>query len=94
VLAFWKAQSFDLQLKTWEGNCDLCFLKARDKKVRIMQDHPEMAAWWLEKERAAGQPFRRQGASYEALQAEARRLPTLQPIKGALDELGDCLCTD
>jgi 3'-phosphoadenosine 5'-phosphosulfate sulfotransferase (PAPS reductase)/FAD synthetase len=43
VDAFWRAQPFDLQLKKWEGNCDLCFLKGRAKRMRIMRDWPELA---------------------------------------------------
>lgn len=50
VDAFWKAQSFDLKLKKWEGNCDLCFLKGRAKRTRIMRDNPEAAAWWIAQE--------------------------------------------
>jgi 3'-phosphoadenosine 5'-phosphosulfate sulfotransferase (PAPS reductase)/FAD synthetase len=95
VLSFWKAQDFDLKLKTWEGNCDLCFLKARDKKVRIMQERPDLAAWWLAKEKQIGQPFRKSGLDYAGLVDRAKKmLPVIQPIEGALDDdLGDCFCT-
>jgi 3'-phosphoadenosine 5'-phosphosulfate sulfotransferase (PAPS reductase)/FAD synthetase len=93
VLAFWKEQPFDLKLRTWEGNCDLCFLKSHAKKVRIVQDNPQVADWWLEKE-ASHEPFRRHAKPYAAIVAEARRLP-LMHIEGAPDDdLGDCLCTD
>jgi hypothetical protein len=53
VDAFWKAQPFDLQLRKWEGNCDLCFLKGRAKRTRIMRDRPDLAAWWVQEEEAA-----------------------------------------
>ena len=93
VLAFWKDQPFDLKLRTWEGNCNLCFLKSHAKKVRIVQDHPQVADWWLDKE-ARHEPFRRHAKPYTAIVAEARRLPLMR-IEGALDDdLGDCLCTD
>ena len=93
VLDFWKSQPFDLQLRTWEGNCDLCFLKSHDKKVRIVQDRPDLAGWWLAKEAASEEPFRRTSKPYAAIVEEARRLPLVR-IGGALDDdLGDCLCT-
>lgn len=50
VDAFWKAQPFDLRLRKWEGNCDLCFLKGRAKRTRILRDSPELAAWWIQQE--------------------------------------------
>lgn len=47
VLAFWRAQPFDLALRgPWEGNCDGCFLKGRGAITRVMQDHPERMKWW------------------------------------------------
>jgi len=51
VLEWWSSQPFDLQLRPRESNCDLCFLKANVKRIRIMVDHPEKAAWWIEQER-------------------------------------------
>lgn len=53
VMAFWKQQPFDLQLRSHEGNCDLCFLKKRSKLREIMFDRPDLAAWWIEMERKA-----------------------------------------
>lgn len=54
VLAFWRAQPFDLGLKgPWEGNCDGCFLKDRGSLTRMLRDHPERMEWWAEKEAEA-----------------------------------------
>ena len=53
VLAFWREQEFDLQLKPHEGNCDLCFLKSRGSKAAIIRDDPTRADWWIAQERAA-----------------------------------------
>jgi hypothetical protein len=50
VLAFWRRQAFDLGLEGWEGNCDLCFLKGRNIKKRIIRDNPNRAAWWSDNE--------------------------------------------
>jgi len=50
VLAWWARQPFDLQLKHYEGNCDLCFLKGREKLKRIIRENPGIADWWIEQE--------------------------------------------
>lgn len=54
VLAFWRAQAFDLELSgKWEGNCDGCFLKPRGAITRMLRDHPERMSWWAEREAEA-----------------------------------------
>lgn len=50
VMAFWAAQDFDLGLEPYEGNCDLCFLKGRGIRKRIIRDNPQLAGWWSENE--------------------------------------------
>lgn len=50
VMAFWAEQLFDLGLWSYEGNCDLCFLKARAKLQNIMRERPGIADWWIEQE--------------------------------------------
>lgn len=52
VMAFWRSQPFDLQLEPWEGNCDLCFLKGRGIRKRIIRENPEFAPWWSTNESA------------------------------------------
>lgn len=51
VLAFWKQMPFDLGIQSHEGNCDLCFLKRRDKLREIMYDRPDLADWWIQQEK-------------------------------------------
>jgi hypothetical protein len=48
---FWSKQAFDLRLKTYEGNCDLCFKKAHRKLMTIVIETPETVIWWAEMER-------------------------------------------
>ena len=50
VMAFWAEQPFDLRLKSYEGNCDLCFLKAKAKLQALMRENPGMAHWWIQQE--------------------------------------------
>lgn len=47
---FWSKQSFDLRLKSYEGNCDLCYKKALRKLMTIVKDNPQFADWWREME--------------------------------------------
>lgn len=50
VREFWDKQPFDLGLKDYEGNCDLCFKKSLKKRLTIIKENPESAKWWLEME--------------------------------------------
>jgi hypothetical protein len=50
VNRFWSKQSFDLELKSYEGNCDLCWKKGLRKLMTIVKDKPELADWWREME--------------------------------------------
>lgn len=50
VREFWSRQSFDLGLKDYEGNCDLCFKKSLKKRLTIIKQNPDSAKWWLEME--------------------------------------------
>ena len=47
---WWDRQSFDLKLKDYEGNCDLCFKKYLKKRLTIIKERPEVADWWLNME--------------------------------------------
>ena len=43
---WWEKQSFDLELKDYEGNCDLCFKKSLKKRLTIIKENPNVADWW------------------------------------------------
>ena len=47
---WWANQTFDLGLKDYEGNCDLCFKKSLKKRLTIIKENPDSAKWWLEME--------------------------------------------
>jgi 3'-phosphoadenosine 5'-phosphosulfate sulfotransferase (PAPS reductase)/FAD synthetase len=57
VLEYFKKMPFDLQLKDYEGNCDLCFLKGIKKRTQILKDSPGIANWWIEQEKLTGATF-------------------------------------
>lgn len=50
IRSWWSRQIFDLQLKDYEGNCDLCFKKSLKKRLTIIRENPKIADWWLEME--------------------------------------------
>lgn len=46
IYDFWDKQDFRLNLKTYEGNCDLCFKKSDRKLMTILLENPGFADWW------------------------------------------------
>jgi 3'-phosphoadenosine 5'-phosphosulfate sulfotransferase (PAPS reductase)/FAD synthetase len=94
VMAFWKAQPFDLALFSYEGNCDLCFLKGRTKRERIMRDHPEFVAWWADQERLIGGRFHAHEPGYAKTLDRVKRLPLLPMDLSGVDDTIPCTCTD
>lgn len=76
VMEFWRAQAFDLGLEPWEGNCDLCFLKGRGIRKRVIRDEPRRAEWWHAREVEQEGFFDRRDRVAD-LVAEVRSAPTL-----------------
>jgi 3'-phosphoadenosine 5'-phosphosulfate sulfotransferase (PAPS reductase)/FAD synthetase len=103
VMDFWAAQPFDLELKGYQGNCDLCFLKGQGKLMQIMRENPELARWWIEKEQLfkgktrleeAGR-FRKRGPSYAGMLQMVREQQLLPFAEHDPDDLAHyCRCTD
>ncbi len=50
VNEFWKNQSFDLKLKPYQGNCDLCFKKSYKKLAKMVSDDNGVIDWWRDME--------------------------------------------
>ena len=48
---WWDRQPFDLKLKDYEGNCDLCFKKSLKKRLTIIKERPHLTKWWLDAEK-------------------------------------------
>lgn len=95
VAAYWRSSPFDLRLQPWEGNCDVCFLKGFAKRVRIIEDRPDLAAWWIAAEDRVGANFRNHEPSYARIvewTKNQRRLPIAEV--DVSDESVDCGCTD
>lgn len=103
VLAFWKAQAFDLLLP-WGinsfGNCVGCFQKNPDKLMWIMREQPEHFAWWIEWERKIrdlgrvtgdGALFAVDRPNYEQLLALSK---SQRVLKFDQEDQITCACTD
>lgn len=50
VREFWRSMPFDLNLKSYEGNCDLCWKKSANKKMQLIRENPAVADWWMQME--------------------------------------------
>jgi len=93
---FWKEQSFDLDLPNnngvtdW-GNCDLCFLKGRSKRLSIMQQRPDLADWWIEQENKQNDYFNRLELGYEQIRIIAT---DQQGFDFGDDDSISCFCGD
>lgn len=91
---WWRQQSFDLQITSNEGNCDLCFLKAKWKKINILRDRPDLAQFWIELEAQTETRFRNDHPSYSKLLELSQRPGLFDDIEDR-DELSiACHCTD
>lgn len=105
VAEHWAAQDFDLQLanvngKTPEGNCRLCFLKSEKILAGIIREDRAAADWWLRMEAVAGElSGNPAGAKFSKRfsYAELRRMVELQgdwifDAEGALCQADDGEC--
>ena len=54
IRSWWDKQCFDLQIKDYQGNCDICFKKSVRKRLTMIKENPKDADWWLEMENKYG----------------------------------------
>lgn len=52
---WWSEQSFNLHIKSYEGNCDFCFKKSYKKLRMLAKEEPEKLLWWKEMEKKYGE---------------------------------------
>lgn len=57
VQTFWSMMGFDLGLKSYQGNCDLCWKKSLKKKLRILKENPEIGNFYINMEQKYGESF-------------------------------------
>jgi len=105
IAAFWRAQSFDLELpnmngKTMHGNCDLCMLKPAAQIASLIAEKPERAVWWAKQEAIAmsdsnvgssGSRFRLDRPGYAAM---ALMVKQQHDFIGHDEDTISCFCGD
>lgn len=98
VAAFWRTQSFDLEIPGESGNCDLCMMKGPAVLMREIRRDPTAAAWWIEQERRTQRAF---SARWNFRELRDAALVPVEQLTGraralALADAGEiaCACTD
>lgn len=93
VLEVAAALPVDAKGDTIGGNCDLCYLKGKAKKIALVRQQPSSIGWWLLQEDRTGATFRPHGDTYQRL-----HLTAFADDGGRVceidDDLGDCFCHD
>jgi hypothetical protein len=44
---WWSRQEFDLELKDYQSNCDLCWKKSKRKRLTLLSEDTMTGDWWL-----------------------------------------------
>lgn len=85
IREWWDKQCFDLNLKDYEGNCDMCWKKSQRKLMTIITEQPNLIQWWDKMEKEYGgeneETFFRNNQSAQDLILLSRF-----PFKKAIDE--------
>lgn len=83
VRLFWKKQLFDLGLKDYEGNCDLCWKKSLRKRLAIINENPDVIKQWKEWEDSGEFVFDRNGFTMDEIAglAKAKFRPVMDKME-------------
>lgn len=95
VERWWSRAEFDLALPHGDaafGNCDLCFLKSRDRTDRVMLEDPSTAEWWSRMEEEVGGTFRKDRPTYRQMLVQVTSQGRL--FSGESDDTMPCDCTE
>lgn len=82
VRGFWANMPFDLELRDYEGNCDLCWKKSLAKRLTIISENPEVAKQWKEWEKSGDYIFDRDGITIEQMES----ISTANKFRAAKDK--------
>lgn len=97
VIEFWKRQPFSLGMKSYEGNCRLCFMKKGHALAALIRERPADADWWIAWEERTGDKFRRDRDSYAAMKWQAEHQPLMFDEPGEMESVITCeggYCSD
>lgn len=84
IRGWWDRQDFDLDLKDYQSNCDLCWKKSKRKRLTLIEEDVTVADWWLKMEE-------KYGGDYQFDQREGLTIPDLvelakHPFQKAIDK--------
>lgn len=68
---WWENQDFDLKLKDYEGNCDLCWKKSLRKRMTLIEENPSIADWWEKEESRSPYTFDRDNLTIQQIRERA-----------------------
>ena len=85
IRQWWDKQSFNLELKDYQGNCDLCFLKSVRKKLTILTEAPNLSEWWDKQEKQNYREYQDKFDVYRDLTIEQLVEKAKQPFNKAID---------
>jgi 3'-phosphoadenosine 5'-phosphosulfate sulfotransferase (PAPS reductase)/FAD synthetase len=54
IRQYWESQDFDLSLKDYQGNCDMCWKKSNRKLLTLIAENGDKIKWWQEMEEKYG----------------------------------------
>jgi hypothetical protein len=97
VAAFWIAQPFQLGMKSYEGNCRLCYMKKENAVEHLIRQRPPDADWWSGWEDRVQGRFRRDRPSYAGLKWIAEHQGLLFPEPEDMESVITCeggYCSD
>ena len=66
VNEYWSKKSYNLEVPSILGNCDLCFLKGKNAIIEILKTNPEIAEKWIADEEKIGATYIN-GISYKQM---------------------------
>lgn len=91
VNQYWLNKSYNLEVPSILGNCDLCFLKGKNSIISILQHYPELADKWIADEKRIGATYFKD-ISYEQMLEIAQKQLNLFDLDKQLPAYS-CSCT-
>lgn len=91
VNQYWLNKTYNLEVPSILGNCDLCFLKGKNSIISILQHYPELADKWIADEKRIGATYFKD-ISYEQMLEIAQKQLNLFDLDKQLPAYS-CSCT-
>lgn len=83
VRKFWESMPFDLELKDYQGNCDLCWKKSQRNRLTILSENPSIGQQWQQWEEQSDFIFDRDGIPVSNL----LQIATHQKFRRSIDKM-------